>query len=704
MKKAIENISEFKTTFFIGVTGFIVVVIMFSMIYKTSQDSIKGYTTLVDAVMQLRVDIPKTHQLIHSSMEDKHVAIVDLPTQINLLRSSLNGLGTDNEKLRRSIFSDDSTDSLIESSKRHIEKLLTYLHDNEGILGHTVEEDEAHDMLFESAERAAVIFDEVVHKEIVKDLSYQQDIFLFTMLFSIIYSLLILNSFNKARALANKSQEKSLILAHALEASGESVIIADKSGVIEFVNSSFCSMSGYTEDDVLGRNPSLMGSGLQSKEFYDNLWKTINKGKVWRGEIVNKKKDGTLYQSLMSVAPMVDKDGYVTRYVANQKDVTETRTLDEKVFESQKLEAVGALAGGLAHDFNNALAALIGNIYLLRRCAGDQEKVIKRADMMDSICESTGGHMKQMLSYARDNSITSECIEINSSVKKMVEVSSSWLPASIDLKYSSTENEIHVLWSDSQIENILINIVNNAVQALSEKPDKRIEIVTKIILNEYPESIKGDNIASLSVKDNGSGMKQEILDKIFQPFFTTKEHNNGTGLGLSMAKESIHRLGGKIVAGSKEGVGTEVIILLPLDCGKNTSKERPSEHHIYRGNGETILLADDEPYVLRMQKDLITSFGYNVITASDGPEVCRLYDEHKQDIYLIILDMEMPRLTGIKAAYKIREANKDIPVMLSTAYEQKDINNMGKILSNVSMLYKPFNPSTISHQIYKALS
>ncbi|ATX80507.1 PAS domain S-box-containing protein [Mariprofundus aestuarium] len=686
------------------------VLLVMAWTHHSGQQLLESKTLLVDKIMQLRLVLSQSHYLIHEETEVSQSPldrdfVASLVGKINESASFLYGekahMGRVSGYVSESPLSHDSINRL----KLSLADLSGYLDKNHAILNRDADEDFAHDHLFSSVEAIANRIDEQVHEGVSISIEQQRDIFivLFGMSgFGFGALLLLLRRSNQSQALALQQATK---LAQALERSGEAAIIANRGGVIEFVNDAFCRMTGYSAQETLGNKPSMISSGKQNRPFYENLWGTITRGEVWSGELINRKKDGSLYPALMTIAPIFDSAGVITHFVANQRDMSEYKELEKHLFQAQKLEAVGTLAGGMAHDFNNALTAISGNIYLLQQSPDDQQKVLKRTSVIQEVCDKAASHIRQILSYARNDAVLMNSVELNHCIQNACNMASSMIPATITLECISYEKELYVYWNETQVEQILINLINNARHALKGVESPRITLEVRIIDNSESimrlnHQMTDEKYICLSIKDNGSGMPKEVMDKIFEPFFTTKIADEGTGLGLSMAYGAIKQVGGLLSVSSEVGKGSEFKICLPIDFKTQTEMVIEAEE-ICAGNGETILIADDEKHLLLPHSEIIGSFGYNVLIANDGLEAVEMFDRHADEISVVILDLVMPGLTGMKAARQILKKRSDAKIILSTGYDMQEALDGDTNTINAPVIYKPYKPAIMSQLIHE---
>ena len=300
-----------------------------------------------------------------------------------------------------------------------------------------------------------------------------------------------------------------------------------------------------------------------------------------------------------------------------------------------------------------------------------------------------------------------DSIELNQCLQKSCLMASSMIPASIKLEFMPCEHDLYVYWNESQVQQILINLINNAQHALKGVEDPQITLKVRMfnskdsLLRLRPE-VQEERHICLSVRDNGCGMPKEIADKIFDPFFTTKPVDEGTGLGLSMAYGAIKQAGGSLVVDSEVGRGTEFRIYLPLDF------ERPEEIKVadgvvLRGDGELILIADDDVALLKAQGRIVESFGYRSLTASDGLEAVHLFEKHADEIDAVLLDLVMPGLTGVETAKQMLSIKPETKIIFSTGYDMHDTLESEAGSIDAPVIYKPCKYTALSQAIHDQL-
>jgi len=484
-------------------------------------------------------------------------------------------------------------------------------------------------------------------------------------------------------------------LSEAIEHAGEGMIITDKMGQIEYVNQAFCKTMGYSADEMLGNTPAMLKSGEQRKDFYENLWSTILSGKVWNGSVINKRKDGSKIPLMMTIAPIFDRDGNISSFVASQQNMTRQKELEEQFQQAQKMEALGTLVGGIAHDFNNMLAAMVGNIYLLKmETFSASVEAREHLNGIETLAFRASEMIKQLLVFARKGTVNKTTIPFTTFMAEVFKLQEVSVPENIEFNQSFCPEELNVYADATQLQQVFINLINNARDAVEgiTSPSIKVQLEYFEAGDAFLEKHRGAEkckFAHLSVSDNGCGIDKKQLEKVFDPFYTTKDVGKGTGLGLAMVFGAIRSCQGWVDVESYIGKGTAVHVYLPLmPSGDNTISDKPLPE-VIAGKGEKILLVDDNAQVLASSKKVLEKIGYTVVTAMDGLEAIEIYTEQHPTIGLIILDLVMPKMCGGDAAKKIIKAFPDAKIMFATAYDSS-----GKLTQDMAsehvLLEKPF--------------
>ncbi|MDX8412017.1 MAG: PAS domain S-box protein [Mariprofundaceae bacterium] len=504
-----------------------------------------------------------------------------------------------------------------------------------------------------------------------------------------------------------QNEEKLHKLSMAVEQAGESVVITNADGYIEYVNPAFTEITGYTVDEVIGKTPAVLKSGKQDANFYREFWNTISGGHVWHGTLIDKRKNGSFYPALLSVSPIINDTGVITHYIGIQQDMTERSMLEEKFQQAQKMEAIGTLVGGLAHDFNNLLAGMMGNLYLAKCKAEALPEVTSRLKKVEELGFRGAALIAQLLTFARKGEVKMVDFPLVSFVKEAYKLAKMSVPENIDLQARFADKDLAVNGDPVQLQQVIMNLLNNARDAVAGAQSPRIMLeLSRFEADDAFSSahteVSATSFAHIRVSDNGTGISEEYLDKVFEPYFTTKETGKGTGLGLAMAYGAVRMHGGIFSVESEPGQGAAFHVYLPLIERSSTDKPSVAAEEVMPGRGETILLADDEEHVRQSCCDVLKDIGYEVVAAHDGEQAMRIFSAYKKKIDLLILDVVMPKLGGIDVARMIRQIEPRIPIVYVTGYSKGGTTGVkNEPYSNV--LIKPFHVEQLSRTVRKLL-
>lgn len=404
-------------------------------------------------------------------------------------------------------------------------------------------------------------------------------------------------------------------------------------------------------------------------------------------------------------APALDQDGNVDGVLGVFNDITDHKMLKEQFHQAQKMEAIGTLVGGIAHDFNNTLAAITGNLYLAKIDAAELPAVVSKLKTIEKLSFGAGDTIQKLLAFARKSMVCMSPIPLSSFVKEVIKLQRVAIPENIRLNQQIDNGDLQVLGDKNLLQQVLVNLIINARDAVAETENPEIQIsIHKVFRNskltENHPTLEGDEFACITVTDNGEGIGESHLQHIFEPFFTTKAIGKGSGLGLSMVFGAMQSHNGAIEVVSNPSMGTSFTAYLPLL--KSAAEQSRPEYgeEVIAGNGETILLVDDEKMVVNACKEVLEKINYQVVTASDGMEAIKAYDHHKEHIDLVILDIVMPELGGFGAAQAIREINPDAKIIFATGYDKSEqhIDDDSEI-----MLSKPLKIHELSQVIRNQL-
>lgn len=503
-------------------------------------------------------------------------------------------------------------------------------------------------------------------------------------------------------------------LSYVIEQSPSIAVITDTKGNVQYVNPKFTQLTGYASEEVIGENLRILKSGKTPPEVYKLLWTTISSGSIWRGELINKKKNGELYYELAKIFPLKNTKGVIINFVKIAEDMTaikqlteEKEKLREQLYHIQKLESIGTLSGGVAHDFNNILAIITGYVNLLaKRLKDDDSSLYYLQKILASVGRCTK-LIKGLLAFSRKQESHQKPVPVNRILLPVKNLLSKLIGEDIVLDIVTTNKDCLVMADSDQMDQVLMNLATNARDAMPDggtltitsEVVKLTDVFTKV--NGYGEHGK---YVLISISDTGIGMDEDTQRRIFEPFFTTKEVGKGSGLGLSIVYGIVKQHNGYINVESKPGRGTTFKIYLPL-VKTNTEETQsfPQSQQFPLDGTETILLAEDEKEIRILTKLLLKDAGYRVIEAVDGYDTINKFMGNKDTIDLLLLDVIMPKKNGQKAYEEIREIRPDIKALFMSGYSDNSVNRKIIFGKGLHFISKPFSQAMLLKSIRKIL-
>ena len=476
----------------------------------------------------------------------------------------------------------------------------------------------------------------------------------------------------------------------ALNAIGDAVRITTLDGTIQWVNAAFTATTGYLPEEAIGINSrDLVRSGLQDEDFYRRMFDALLAHGLWRGEITNRRKDGTLYVEEQTITAVRDTDDTLSYFIAVGRDLTAQRKLEAQLQQSQKMEIVGRLAGGIAHDFNNLLTVINGTVDLtLSHMAADDPR---REDLME--IGQAGGRAatltRQLLAFSRKQVMRPESVTLGVLVKGLHGMLQRLVGEDITLVVSAEEEEGLVLADPAQVEQVVMNLVINARDAMPKGGTLTIE--TRNV------DRAGAHVM-LAVRDTGVGMDDATLRRVFEPFFTTKEVGKGTGLGLSTVEGIVKQSGGDLTVESAPGCGTTLTIYLP-----RVQALAPAARLGRSVAGrETVLLVEDDMGVQRLATRMLRSAGYTVLIADNGLEAIALLQQHGGPVDVIVTDLVMPGMGGGDLARVIRVQRPEMGIVFTSGYRDESRVSLSAV-DSAAVLPKPYSTAQLQQKVRQAL-
>ncbi|MDX8407901.1 MAG: PAS domain S-box protein [Mariprofundaceae bacterium] len=492
----------------------------------------------------------------------------------------------------------------------------------------------------------------------------------------------------------------------------DGIVTIDANGVIQSFNPAAEQQFGYSADDIIGENITMLMPQRYRQAHIRGLRHfavSARNNMIGSGlESHGLRKDASEFPLHLSVSTM-KLDGERS-FIGIIRDITRHNELEQALRQAHKMEAIGVLVGGVAHNFNNMLAGIIGQAYLAKMRSKDHRRIIKHLDSIEEISMQASDMVKQLLTFAHKDFMRHTLdISLSMLIRESLKTARLDIPADITLDLQITDADLMVHGDASQIQQMLINIVNNACDAVADSRSKRISVGLQPyqpdadFFRRHPELVPGP-YAALHISDSGHGMDSETLDHIFEPFFTLKDVDSGAGLGLSAAFGCISAHHGVIEVESQPdpeqpGHGSVFHIYLPLtQAASPAQKQAPPDVHTSL-HGETLLLVDDEKSILNTIRKVLEQLGYHVITACDGQQGLQCFLKHQDKIRAIITDVVMPGAGGIAMSHKIRAIDKTMPVIFLTAFDQGRVSLSEDEALFSCVLSKPIKIAELSQQI-----
>ncbi|MDX8391897.1 MAG: PAS domain S-box protein [Mariprofundaceae bacterium] len=518
-------------------------------------------------------------------------------------------------------------------------------------------------------------------------------------------------------------EDRTAHLAQAVQQANEAMCMFSPDGRLLAMNPAYCRNIQRTEEELVGQ---LVWQYWHTEEKATvEAMAAVREQKTWSGKHLYRRSDGSYYDALTSISPVHPEQGGIY-FSAMHRDISDMTKIEGQLMQAQKMEAVGTLAGGIAHDFNNILAGILGNIHLAQRDVQDRPKILKRLHSIEKQGYQAAGVIRQLLTFAHSGSLQKKNFNIRPFFKEMINFARPGIPENIELTQEISNEEMIVNGEPGRLQQAILNLITNALHAIEQHATNqraienlspntgRITLRAGVVCSKE-QTCRGecnlhgqtDNIPEscvcIEIEDNGIGMDEATKQRIFEPYFTTKGVGRGTGLGLPMVKGCVEMQGGCINIESSPGEGSLFRICLPL-IGKKSPQsavEKKADAQLLRGNGELILIADDNTLAREALKNMLECSGFEVIAATDGEEARQKFLAFEKRLSAVFLDIVMPRCNGTVIAFEINEARPDIPLALMTGYDIGE--TLSKVITEgeIDVLSKPCTIESINNVLQK---
>ena len=509
-------------------------------------------------------------------------------------------------------------------------------------------------------------------------------------------------------AASQKAEAIQARLALAVEQTTDSVVITDPTGTIVYTNPAFERISGYTRAEALGQNTRMLKSGKQDADFYQQMWALISAGIPWQGRLTNRRKDGSFYDEEATITPVCNATGEIVNYVAVKRDVTALVSIEAQRRQYEKMEALGRMAGAIAHHFNNKLQSVVGNLELVQQDTKPDEQAARwLGDAMRAAGEAAK-ISSLMLTYLGQAPSESKPLDLTELCRRSMPMLRASIPMILETDFASSGPVINA--NANQVQQLLTNLVTNAWEA-SRPNQGSVSISLKVVAADtisaaqrFPADWhpRAASYACLTVRDAGCGIAEAHLAKLFDPFFSTKF--TGRGLGLAVVLGIVKAHGGVIAVESTPGQGSSFHVYFPVIA---MAVMRPPEPAgtlpEFAANG-MVLVVEDEEALLKLAGHYLRSLGFTVLLAPDGVVALDLFRQHPADIRCVISDVVMPRMDGWQTLEALRQLAPNLPVILASGYDEATVMGGHHAEKPQGFLSKPYTRDRLRAALARVLT
>ncbi|PPU41315.1 hybrid sensor histidine kinase/response regulator [Xanthomonas arboricola] len=477
---------------------------------------------------------------------------------------------------------------------------------------------------------------------------------------------------------------------------------------IVFANRAFLEMTGYSADEIIGNNCRFLQGPDTDRSSIDDVRESIDNRREFATEVLNYRKDGSSFWNALFVSPVFDDSGRLVYFFGSQLDVSRRRDAEDALRQAQKMEALGQLTGGIAHDFNNLLQVMSGHLEVIQMMAnkgGDNaQRIAFSAGHAAAAAAKAATLTQQLLAFSRKQKLRGRVVNLNALVAGMNNMAERVLGGGITMQQSLDERLWNCQIDTTQAEVALLNVLINARDAVAQAERKQVTVQTQNVeitshdLAMYHQLAPGRYV-SLAVSDTGSGMPPDVVSRVMEPFFTTKDEGQGTGLGLSMVYGFVKQSGGTVRIYSEVGEGTTVRLYFPASSEFENDLQAAKGRAIDKGGSETILIVEDKPDVAVVAQMFLEGAGYRILTASSGREAIEVLEQHPE-VDAVFTDLIMPGgMNGVVLAREARRMLPRIKILLTTGYADASIQRTDVGGAEFDVVNKPYTQKELLKRI-----
>lgn len=477
---------------------------------------------------------------------------------------------------------------------------------------------------------------------------------------------------------------------------------------IVFANRAFLEMTGYSAEEVIGNNCRFLQGPETDPASIDDVRESIENRREFATEVLNYRKDGSSFWNALFVSPVFDDKGNLVYFFGSQLDVSRRRDAEDALRQAQKMEALGQLTGGIAHDFNNLLQVMSGHLEVIQMLAsaggGSAERIAFSAEQASAAAARAATLTQQLLAFSRKQKLRGRVVNLNGLVAGMNNMAERALGGGITLSQSLEDGLWNCQIDTTQAEVALLNVLINARDAMAHAERKEVIVQTRNVeiasrdLAMYHQLSPGRYV-TIAVSDTGSGMSPEVVSRVMEPFFTTKEEGQGTGLGLSMVYGFVKQSGGTVRIYSEVGEGTTVRLYFPASSEFENELLAAKSRLIDRGGNETILVVEDKQDVAVVARMFLENAGYRILSASSGREAVEVLKQHPE-VDALFTDLIMPGgMNGVVLAREARRMLPRIKILLTTGYADASIQRTDVGGAEFGVVNKPYTQKELLKRI-----